>query len=32
MIDLGVLPGYGEEFEKLLRLKTFPLAIKILEK
>ncbi len=32
MRSLDVVRGYGESLEKLLRLKTFPLAIKLLEK
>ena len=28
----SVLQEYGEEMERLLRLKTFPLAVKLLEK
>lgn len=32
MVDLGVYRGYGEELERELRLKTFPLAVKTLEK
>ena len=32
MSSLDVVHGYGESLEKLLRLKTFPLAIKLLEK
>ncbi|MFH1242787.1 MAG: DUF169 domain-containing protein [Pseudomonadota bacterium] len=32
MPDLEVYQGYGEELERRLRLKTFPLALKLLEK
>lgn len=32
MKSLGVLREYAESLEKLLRLKTFPLAVKLLEK
>ncbi len=32
MAGLSVLRGYAEEFEKQLRLKTFPIAVKLLEK
>lgn len=31
MADLEVYHGYGEELERRLRLKTFPLALKLLE-
>jgi len=31
-MTLGVFHNYGEELEKRLRLKTFPLAVKLLEK
>ena len=32
MASLSDLNSYGEELEKRLRLKTFPLAVKLLEK
>jgi len=32
MEDLGVFHEYGEELERRLRLKTFPIAVKMLEK
>jgi len=32
MTDIGVYREYGEELERRLRLKTFPLALKLLEK
>ncbi len=32
MADLSVYRAYGEELERELRLKTFPLAVKVLEK
>ena len=32
MTRLSVLHGYAEEFEKKLRLKTLPIAVKLLEK
>ena len=32
MTELGTLHKYAEELEKRLRLKTFPLAVKLLEK
>lgn len=32
MMDLSICHESGEELEKQLRLKTFPLAIKFLEK
>jgi uncharacterized protein (DUF169 family) len=32
MADLDLYRGYGDELEKQLRLKTFPLALKLLEK
>ena len=32
MAKLSALHGYAEEFEKKLRLKTFPIAVKLLEK
>jgi uncharacterized protein (DUF169 family) len=32
MKDLSVYHGYGEELERRLRLKTFPVAIRLLEK
>jgi uncharacterized protein (DUF169 family) len=32
MIDLEIYREYGEEIERRLRLKTFPLAVKLLEK
>ena len=32
MADLNVYHEYGEELERRLRLKTFPLALKLLEK
>ena len=32
MADLEVQRGDGEELERRLRLKTFPLALKLLEK
>ena len=32
MVTLAALHEYGEEFQKRLRLRTFPLAIKMLEK
>jgi uncharacterized protein (DUF169 family) len=32
MADLEVLHGYGEELERRLRLKTYPLALKLLER
>jgi uncharacterized protein (DUF169 family) len=31
MVDLHTYRGYGEELERRLRLKTFPLAVKMLE-
>lgn len=31
MADLGMYHGYGDELERRLRLKTFPLALKLLE-
>ena len=31
-MELSLLRQYGEEFERRLRLKTFPLAVKLLEK
>jgi len=32
MTEISVLNKYGEEMERLVRLKTFPLAVKLLEK
>jgi uncharacterized protein (DUF169 family) len=32
MADLDLYRGYGDELERQLRLKTFPLALKLLEK
>ena len=32
MLDLQIYCDFGEELERRLRLKTFPLAIKLLEK
>ena len=31
MTELSVYCGYGEELERRLRLKTFPVAVKLLE-
>ena len=31
-MDLSVLHGYGDELERRIKLKSFPLAIKLLEK
>ena len=31
MVELSAYCGYGEELERRLRLKTFPLAVKLLE-
>jgi uncharacterized protein (DUF169 family) len=31
MADLKIYHGYGDELERQLRLKTFPLALKLLE-
>jgi uncharacterized protein (DUF169 family) len=32
MVNLDVFQKYGEELEEILRLRTFPLAIKLLER
>ena len=32
MPDLSAYQKYGEELERLLKLKTFPFAVKLLEK